>query len=201
MKLIDETPGAQSYAQYRASIDALLAEGKTTGGEQSPETLAYAKLNVQRMNRLDATVVISEALHRAVTGITHAQLWLVISEGWCGDAAQTVPMLAMAAALNPLVSLQFILRDKHLEVMDRFLTNGTRSIPIVLILDAATRDVLGVWGPRPAPAKAIVTAVKSDPAATKEDMLIALHGWYAKDRTASAQQELAELLHSLQADR
>jgi hypothetical protein len=190
----DDISGTYTYAQYRALIDALIADGKTTSGEQTAETLDYAKLNVQRMNRLDKTIVIGEPLRRAVEAISHPQQWLIISEGWCGDAAQNIPMIAKAAALTPLVTLRLILRDEHVEVMDRFLTNGTRSIPILVIADGETREVLGTWGPRPAPAKAVVAEVKRNPQTTKEDMLTALHGWYAKDKTASAQRELAAVL-------
>jgi len=190
----DDISRTYTYAQYRALIDALLADGKTTSGEQTAETLDYAKLNVQRMNRLDKTVVIGEPLRRAVEAISLPQQWLIISEGWCGDAAQNIPMIAKAAALNPLVTLQLILRDEHLEVMDRFLTNGTRSIPILVIADGETHEVLGTWGPRPAPAKVLVAEVKRNPQASREDMLTVLHGWYAKDQTASAQRELAAVL-------
>lgn len=188
-----------TYPRYRTLIDELLAQGKLTSGEPTPDVLSYTRLNVQRMNRLDATVVIGDDLRSAVAAITEPQFWLVISEGWCGDAAQSVPMLAKAAGLNPIVSFHVILRDTHPEVMDSFLTNGTRSIPILVIADGATMTVLGVWGPRPAPAKAVVARVKSDPAASREDVMTALHGWYAADKTASAQHELSELLASIHA--
>jgi hypothetical protein len=199
MKLNTKIPGIMTYMQYRELIDTLLAQEKTTGGEQTPETLEYAKLNVQRMKRIDTTVDIGDALRHAVQAVSRKQTWFVITEGWCGDAAQNVPMLAKAAALNPHITFRLILRDEHLDVMDRFLTNGTRSIPIMAIVSDETQDVLAVWGPRPASAQAIVAEVKKNPSSTKEEMLTALHGWYAKDRTASAQQELARTLERLQA--
>jgi hypothetical protein len=183
-----------TYAGYRSMIDRLLAEGRTTGGDQTEATLDYAKLNVQRMNRLDLITGIVDELKAALAGITRAQTWLVLTEGWCGDAAQTVPMIAKAAALSERVTLRLILRDKNLCVMDRFLTNGTRSIPILVVIDDATQTVRGVWGPRPEPAKALVAEFKKDPNWNKDNMLTALHTWYARDKTVSAQLELARML-------
>ena len=48
----------------------------------------------------------------------------------------------------PGLELRIVLRDEHPEVMDRYLTNGSRSIPIVIALDEEFRE-LGHWGPRP----------------------------------------------------
>jgi hypothetical protein len=190
-----------TYQEYRILIDRLIGEGKTTGGDQTEATLDYAKLNVQRMTRLDLMAEVTQDLKHAMHGITHAQTWLVITEGWCGDAAQTVPILAKAAQLSDRVTLRFILRDENPDVMDQFLTNGTRSIPIVVIADDASREVLGVWGPRPEPAKELVAEFKKDPGWNKEFMLMALHTWYAKDRTVSAQTELACMLVRIEEDR
>lgn len=191
-----------TYEQYRALIDRLIVEGKTTSGEQTKATLEYAKLNVQRMTRLDRMVEIISDLQCALRRLGRQQTWLVIAEGWCGDAAQSVPMFAKAASLSERVSLRILLRDENPCLMDQFLTNGSRSIPIVAIVDDATGDVVGVWGPRPEPAKALVAEFKKDPDWDKETMLAALHTWYAKDRTVSAQTELARiLLHMIEDDR
>lgn len=188
-----------TYEEYRALIDRLLAEGKTTGEDQTEARIEYAKLNVQRMNRIGVMLEIAPELSGALHALTRAQTWVVISEGWCGDAAQTVPMIAKAARQSELVSLVILLRDKNPQVMDRFLTNGTRSIPVLVMLDAGTNQVLGVWGPRPAEAKALVDEFKKDPHWNHDQMLTALHTWYAKDKTVSAQKELAALLGQIEA--
>lgn len=198
MTLNDAPKGAMTYREYRELIDCLLTEGKTTSGDPAEGQLENVKLNLQRMNRLDLLCEITDELKRAIARITRPQRWTVISEGWCGDAAQTVPMIAKAAALAPgRITLSIALRDQNPGLMDRFLTNGTRSIPILVVTDRATNEVLGSWGPRPEPARALVAEFKKDPAWDKSAMLTALHTWYAKDKTSSAQHELAELLNRL----
>ncbi|HLP15944.1 MAG TPA: thioredoxin family protein [Bacteroidota bacterium] len=190
---------AMTYEEYRALIDRLLAEGKTTSGEPTANQLEDTKLNVRRMNRLDQTIELTGKLTRALGALKQAQTWLVLSEGWCGDAAQTVPMIAKAAAASACVTMRVILREKNPSVMDRFLTDGTRSIPIVIMLEPGSNRVLGVWGPRPVPALALVAEYKSIPGWSKEAMLTALHTWYAKDKTLSAQHELAALVRAVSA--
>lgn len=123
-----------SYAEYRSLIDSLLLQGKTTGTNHSQAYLDYTRMNVQRMKRHDKTDRLSEALTAAVRAIREPQYWVLLTEAWCGDAAQTVPFIAKVAAESPFIHLELILRDEHLDVMDRFLTDGvSRSIPIVVM--------------------------------------------------------------------
>ena len=85
-----------SYSSYRALIDKLLSEGKTTGENQEQEMVEYTKLNIQRMNRNDKTAVIRKELKGLVKAKQH---WVLISEAWCGDAANTVPVIAKDGGL------------------------------------------------------------------------------------------------------
>ena len=80
---------------------------------------------------------------------------LVIAEDWCGDASSTIPIVARFADAVPGMELRLLRRDEHPELMDRYLTNGARSIPIVIVLDESFRE-LGHWGPRPAELQAWV---------------------------------------------
>lgn len=104
---------------------------------------------------------------------------LVIAEDWCGDASNTVPVLAKLAAAAPGLELRMIERDAHPEVMDRYLTNGARSIPIVIALNRDFNE-LGHWGPRPAALQAWVMANKG--AMPKSELYPQIRKWYARDR-------------------
>ncbi len=73
---------------------------------------------------------------------------LVLAEDWCGDASNTIPVLAKVAEQVPGLELRVLRRDEHPEVMDRYLTNGARSIPIVIALDARFRGA-GTLGSAP----------------------------------------------------
>lgn len=50
---------------------------------------------------------------------------LAIAEDWCGDASNTLPVLARLAELAPGLELRLIKRDEHPELMNRYLTNGS----------------------------------------------------------------------------
>lgn len=182
---------AISYKDYRNMIDALMAEGKTTGEKQTPELLAYAKLNIQRMNRLDKTATVLPALEEK---IKHAkpQKWLILTEGWCGDAAQNLPILIKIAELAPQIEVRFLLRDENLDIMDLYLTNGGRSIPKLIALSADGQELFN-WGPRPLPAQEFLIELKKtnppfDVLAEK------LHKWYADDKNQHLQEEILALL-------
>lgn len=211
MKYLDNTVlnAAMPYESYRKLIDDLLAENRTTSeapGFNTPAMLEYSKLNVARMNRLDKTGKLGADTLEKLSQINQAQTWLVITEGWCGDAAQIVPILQKMAAANSNIQLRFILRDENPEVMAAFLTQGSRSIPKVIILDTETLEVLGDWGPRPSVAQAMVMAAKEEmenmtdkalKAQRYEELKTTLHSWYAQDKTRLTQQEFLDVLVAL----
>ncbi|WEK19105.1 MAG: thioredoxin family protein [Candidatus Pedobacter colombiensis] len=186
-----------SYLAYRNLIDELLAAKKTTGSDHSDAMLHYTKMNVQRMNRVDKTVQLSEELFSGLNAIEGNYRFLVISEGWCGDAAQIVPVFdKMATAFPDKFDLKFVLRDTNLPLIDAHLTNGGRAIPVLLVLDNDGK-VITKWGPRPQMLQDLLAEWKSQ----ESDMMALaekLHAWYAKDKTKTTQQELAALFSSLQ---
>lgn len=181
-----------SYQNYFDMVSKLVEQGLTTGENQSDFLAEYTQLNLQRMRRLNKTTMVVKELRDALDGLRHSQLWVVLTEGWCGDAAQLVPVLAKIAECSHKVGLKLLLRDEHEEIMDAFLTNGSRSIPKLIALEPRSLKVLGSWGPRPKEAQEMVMAYKADPkGVAKEEFYEQLHGWYAKDKTLSSQKELA----------
>ena len=152
----------------------------------------YTKLNLQRMRRVEKTFNVSDELRHLLSSIKTKQNWVVITEGWCGDSAQNLPALAKIAKINPLVELQIIERDSNLEIMDLHLTNGTRSIPILISFDENGNEIF-CWGPRPKEAQQLVTRLKSE--GMEHDAFIEqLHLWYAKNKGVALERELKALL-------
>jgi len=190
-EIIDQ---AMDYEAYRSMIDDLLEEGKTTGTNHSDVIIDYTKMNVQRMKRLDKQVELSESLQEELEALDRKRIWLVLTEAWCGDAAQNVPVIAKMAEQTDNIDLKFILRDENLEIMDEYLTNGGRSIPKLVCLDAETLDELGSWGPRPAEAQQKAMQWKKDESISKEEWAEKLHKWYASDKTEQLQDEFEELI-------
>ncbi|GAB3638168.1 thioredoxin family protein [Hymenobacter arcticus] len=188
---------AYSYATYRQLIDGLLAEGHTTGPQQSEELTEYTVLNVQRMSRLDKTMKLRPELVAAASGLRQNYIWLIITEGWCGDAAQQLPVLeAVAQASAGHLRTAYLLRDDNLDLADQYLTNGSRSIPKLVMLHADTLTEVTHYGPRPAEAQALIVRLKAEGMA-HDDFIRELHAWYAHDRTQATQHELLDLLQGL----
>ncbi|QDH77600.1 thioredoxin family protein [Echinicola soli] len=191
-ELIDQS---MDYAQYRILIDQLLLENKTTGNNHSAAMMDYTRINVQRMKRWDKTSKVSEEAVALVKKLERKQIWLVLTEAWCGDAAQNISYIEKLAAFNEKVKVRYILRDENLAVMDEFLTNGGRSIPKLIALDEKTLDVLFTWGPRPQPLQEMMLAFKEDPqGVSTEEFKKTIHLWYAKDKNQTLDSEFKVLL-------
>ena len=184
---------AISYDAYKRLFEDLLSAGKTTGPLQSESMVHYAQLNLQRMHRLEKTTQVLPAVATQLLSVNRSQIWLVLTEGWCGDAAQSLPVIHALAELNPLISLRLLLRDENLELMDRFLTNGvSRSIPKLIAADAVTGEVLFTWGPRPSALQKTFEGMRSE-GLPFEVIKEELQRWYNQEKTVMIQTEIAAL--------
>ena len=151
----------------------------------------YIKLNLHRSQRIEKTLTIEAYTQERLT-IVNQQYWLVLSEHWCGDAAQTVPIMTKIAELSKgKITLKFIYRDDYPELMDAHLTNGGRAVPKIIQLDDNFHFIQD-WGPRPKEAQDLVTDLRANPE-TAKNYAEPLHKWYAKDKQTSTVHELAEL--------
>ncbi len=183
-----------TYADYRKQVTDLLKEGKSTGNEQSEDLTKYSELNEVRMNRLDKTIQISDEVKIGLSNLQANYLWIVISEGWCGDAAQLLPIINKMAELSINIDLRIVLRDENEALMNQFLTNGGKAIPKLLILDAETLTVLSDWGPRPEGAKNLILDYKAQFGMIDEIAKTELQKWYLHDKGVSTQNEILELV-------
>ncbi|UAM97761.1 thioredoxin family protein [Polaribacter litorisediminis] len=182
-----------SYPEYRTLVSDLLAEGKSTGPNQSEEITNFSMLNDRRMKRLDKTIKIADETTSSLQKIKEKQTWLLITEGWCGDAAQNLPIIHKMAILNENIELKLVLRDENLELMDLFLTNNGRAIPKLIILDSEN-NLLNTWGPRPNVATKMVADYKAKHGAVDAQLKQDLQVWYNKDKGKSLQEDLLKLI-------
>ena len=185
---------AFTYRQYRELINKLLERDRTTGDNHSEEIIDYTRMNVQRMNRLDKQVTLKDSLEEKLESLDEEWIWLVLTEGWCGDAAQNIPGINKMAETTSNVELKLILRDENPEIMDEYLTDGSRSIPKLVCLDAETLEEIGTWGPRPASIQKKAMQWKDDPELSKEEWAEKLHKLYAENKTQDLQEEFEELI-------
>ena len=117
--------------------------------------------------------------------------FVALNEDWCLDAVGAVPYLAKLAAMNPLIEFRSFSRDANPDLMDSHLTNGTRSIPVIIAYDSDWTE-LGWWGPRPTELQSwVMTAGLLLP---KPEKYHYMRQWYARDRGATAMREIAEMV-------
>jgi len=191
----DIIENAYSYDEYRELIDKLLKEGKTSGENHSESMLHYTKMNVHRMKRLDKHTGLSDEIRTRLENIERPMIWLILTEAWCGDAAQSIPIIQKMADISKKVQTRYIFRDQNLEIMDQFLTNGkSRSVPKIVVLDMKTLEVLGSWGPRPDTAQNLYDDLRNRSDIPKQTAAESLHKWYAYDNTESMQKEFLSLI-------
>lgn len=186
-----------TYLEYRDLVQNLLKEGKSTGPVQSEALTHYSELNDVRMNRVEKTVTLTEDYKNLLANIPQNQLWVVISEGWCGDAAQILPVLHKMAESSPKIDLKVVLRDENEAFMNLFLTNGSKSIPKLIFLHPETLEVLHTWGPRPKGAAELIAFYKRTEGSVNENAKIALQKWYAKDKGREIMNEVLALALSV----
>jgi hypothetical protein len=184
-----------SYQEYRSLVSALILEGKSTGNTQSDDLLHYSELNESRMNRLEKTIKITDEVLAQINQLETKVTWLVIAEGWCGDAAQILPIIYKMAELSENIDLKIVLRDENEALMNDFLTNGGKAIPKLIILDEE-HNVIGDFGPRPEPARKLIADYKAANGVVDEPIKIELQKWYLQDKGVSTQNEIMQLMKS-----
>lgn len=183
-----------SYQEYRNLITNLFENEKVTGNEQSESLVHYTELNEARMHRLDKTMKVTDDVKSFLENLNSDFIWLVISEGWCGDAAQILPIINKMALTSNKINFRIVLRDDNEALMNNFLTNGSKSIPILILLEKDTLKVINHFGPRPKPAIDLVKNYKEKFGIIDETIKTDLQKWYLQDKGVSTQQEIIGLL-------
>jgi hypothetical protein len=155
------------------------------------ERAVFTKLNLHRVGRILRFWRPSEKLAALVARIDRPQLWMALTEPWCGDSAQCLPCLEVLAESNPHLAIRYMLRDDNPEIMDRYLTDGKRSIPLLVAFDAEGRELFR-WGPRPAEAQAVFEAATAE-GLEKPAKQEKLHLFYGRNRNRALDAELVAL--------
>lgn len=185
-----------AYPEYRAHVSQLLLEGLSTGNTQSEAMTHYTTLNEVRMNRLDKTIKIPQDIKYRLDNLKKKHVLLIISEGWCGDAAQIVPVINKMAQASDKLDVHIVLRDTNDELMSEYLTNGARSIPKLVLLEPNALHPRASWGPRPQAAAQMVRDYKEKFGVINEEAKTELQKWYLQDKGYSTMQEIMLLLEN-----
>ncbi len=170
-----------TYPEYSKKFkDEIEKTNPENLSEEDKKLFEYKKLNFLRTQRIEKSYNVSDELKKEILNIKDKQLWMVITETWCGDSAQNLPYIAKAAALNDKIDFRIVLRDSNADIMDLYLTNGTRSIPKLVAFNP-DGDELFTWGPRPKAAQDLIIQWKSE-GIVKPELYEKLHLWYGRNR-------------------
>lgn len=165
---------AMSYEEY---IDSL-------GDYLSLHRLHYKKLTID-------SVFTSKIQEYQSTRI------LVITEAWCGDSLAILPIIKKVAEINQHWEIKILRRDASSDLMNHFLTNGTKAIPVFLFLDDRG-EMLFKWGPRPKAAAEIFENHResiNQGQIEKQDVIKKIRTYYAKDKGKSSLTELIDIFN------
>ena len=179
-------------------IDDIIKSDPDSLDEKARRKFETKRLNLQRSARIMKTYRISDNLKEEIQRINEPQTWMVITENWCGDSAQNLPYLALMAEENLNINFKIILRDSNPDIMDQFLTNGTRSIPILVSFDINGNELFK-WGARPKVVQDLFNQWKAE-RIVKPELYKKLHLWYAKNKGQAIESELLDILKTVEQD-
>jgi hypothetical protein len=183
-----------SWTEYYATAKKYVEAEEKPELYQNEKMLKYTADNLGRIDHILTSINIESKLYNALTAIQTSLVWIVLTEPWCGDASQVVPVLHTIACCSEQISFRILQSDAYPEILSAYLTGGSRSIPKLICLRADTLEELGTWGPRPAALQKIVLENKDDPALSFGAKVRMVHDWYANDKTMSIQSEFIDLI-------
>ena len=193
MELINKSlVNSLSYNEYKALVTNLLGNNESTTKNGSEDLVSYSKLNNSRMKRLDKTTKLDDSVVNKFSSIDKKITWVLLSEGWCGDAAQNLPVINKLAETNSNINLRIVLRDENPELMNEFLTNGNQAIPKLIQLE--NEKATKTWGPRPTIATKMVVGYKAKHGQLDADFKKDLQVWYNKNKNENVIEDLSELI-------
>lgn len=181
----------KSYAQIGIDFSTYYRDimNVIENGESNHEFHAYYSLNSQRMERLIKKIKISENHIDRLDQLNKKITLLIITEGWCGDAAQIIPVIEKMEEASDFLEAKIVYRDDNEDLMDAYLTQGGKSIPIIIGMDEANGEELFRWGPRPEFGNELLKTFKNGEI-TKEEFQLELQKAYNKDKGRTIIEEL-----------
>jgi len=181
-----------NFREYLSYFDEILNNPNPPAPYNDKDYWEYTKLNRARLNRWLKQGAIDESFKIKIKAIDKPQSWIIITEPWCGDAAHIVPFIEMVSQINPLITTKYELRDAPPFRIEQYLSNGSKSIPILIVFDEEGNEKFH-WGPRPEKAQELYLDLKKQNT-NPEDTRIALQNWYNSNKGEELQKELQALL-------
>ena len=182
-----------SYQEYKSTFEAIIMRSENNIEASEKEMQHYYTLNWARSKRVEKVYTISDNAKSVLSGLTSKQKWIIITEAWCGDSSQSLPILAALAEYRPdCIEIRICSRDLYPELLELYKTNGSMGIPKLIAIDSNGKELF-TWGPRPTKAQEVFDALKHDKL-EKSKIYEAMHLWYAKDKGQTVEKEIVSLL-------
>lgn len=186
---------ATDYPTYLNEVKKLVNHNKTTGPNQSADMVHYTLLALKRMQRWDKTLTLPSQIEIALKQNKTKFYFLAITEAWCGDASHLLPVFNLFSEYSHNIDYKVILRDEHPDLMQHFLTNTAKSIPILIVMNSDF-EVCFSWGPRPFLLQQRVIQYKQKQDKPFLEFLQETQVWYNQDKGLSAVNEIYSQLRS-----
>lgn len=184
---------AVSYSEYKKIITQEAEKNINAEEEEIKHLAEFTQLNLTRIHRLDKTLSLSEEIIQKLEKVKQKFHLLIISEGWCGDASQIIPAINTLVENSAFLEMKITFRDQN-ELIDQYLTNGGKAIPILIILNKNFEEITH-WGPRPQQGLDLLHKFKSSPETyPKEQFHKDLQVFYNHDKGFSVQNEILKIL-------
>ena len=182
-----------SYQEYKSTFEAIMMRSENNLEASEKEMQQYYTLNWARSKRVEKVYTMSDNAKSVLSGLTIKQKWIIITEAWCGDSSQSLPILAALAEYRPdCIEIRMCSRDLYPELLELYKTNGSMGIPKLIAIDSNGKELF-TWGPRPTKAQEVFDALKHDNL-EKSKIYEAMHLWYAKDKGQTVEIEIVSLL-------
>jgi thiol-disulfide isomerase/thioredoxin len=185
---------AISYTDFRAQVAKHVEDGTSSGPYQSEALSHYTLLNNSRMKRLDKTIKIDESIAEKFKSFKGNQTWIVLTESWCGDAAHSMPVMNKVAELAENIDFKVLHRDENIELMNQFLTNGSMSIPKLILFDNDSQEVINDWGPSPSTVQQMTKDFKALHETLTPEFKKEVQVWYNQNKGKCIAGDLVKLI-------
>lgn len=176
-----------TWGEYVAHMQEVIENG-----DKENDKYQYYSLNLTRMERLAKKIKLTDEQQARLSKLGKDISLIMITEGWCGDASQILPVVHKLVEKSEKVDDVVNLRDSS-DLIDKYLTNGGKSIPIIVGVDAHTHEELFKWGPRPAWGADYLKRYKSGEI-NHDEFVIELQKKYNKDKGQTILNEFLDLM-------
>ena len=197
MTLLDYIKKGYSFDQYLERIEDELEEQIEL--DDPKELVPLFAMNLKQSRDIRKNFRYNPGMEKKAKSYNADLKILVISEGWCEDAAQIVPIVDRLAETIG-VELKIVLRDENLALMEEYHTDGSFSVPMVIGVTPEGEEAFR-FGPRPAKAMVFTNRFKKDPDKySKDDFIEDLDRFYLENHGQDIITEILELVEAYQSE-